>query len=93
MKETGIIAKHQHHWMAPKPPCLSDALFSNVDFASTMASIGLLLIGYTLALMIFLVELIFHAYTQKHNIAEARQLLLKLNRMNFIRTGCTKQKL
>lgn len=65
MRETGIIAKHQHHWMAPKPPCLSDALFSSVDFESTMASVGLLIVGYSLAFMILLFEIAYF-YAKKH---------------------------
>lgn len=64
MKETGIISKHQRHWLAPKPPCLSDALFSSVNFTSTMGSITLLISGYLLALLILILELV-HFYWGK----------------------------
>lgn len=60
MRETGIISKHQRHWMAQKPPCLSNALFTSIDFASTIASIEMLIIGYLLSIMILLLEILLH---------------------------------
>lgn len=60
MRETGIISKHQRHWMAPKPACLSNALFTSIDFASTVASVELLVAGYSLAILILLLEIAVH---------------------------------
>lgn len=65
MRETGIISKHQRHWMATKPPCLSNALFSNIEFASTIASVALLVVGYFLALNILIVEIISSFWWKK----------------------------
>lgn len=58
MKETGLISKHQRYWLATKPQCLSDALFTSVNFTSTMGSITLLMSGYLLALLMLILELV-----------------------------------
>lgn len=60
MRETGIISKHQRHWNAPQPPCLSNALFSSIEFGSTVASIELLFFGYSLAIFILIFEIVWH---------------------------------
>lgn len=70
MRETGLIAKQQRHWMAPQPPCLADALFSSVDFASTMASVELLVLGYLLALIILPLEIAYFYLKNKHKKLE-----------------------
>lgn len=70
MREIGLIAKQQRHWMAPKPPCAQDALFSSVDFASTMASVELLVLGYLLALIILLLEIAYFYLKNKHTNLE-----------------------
>lgn len=69
MRETGIIAKHQHHWIATKPPCLSNALFSSIDFASTMGSIAILISGYSIAIFVLFMELVYFHISKNLNFA------------------------
>lgn len=65
---SGIISKHQRHWMAPKPPCLSNAIFSSIGFSSTIAAVEFLILGYSLAIIILLFEIIWHSYVNKNRL-------------------------
>lgn len=65
MRETGIISKHQRHWIATKSPCFANNLFSSVGLTSTVAVLILLGIGYLVSLVILLLENLVFVYHKK----------------------------
>lgn len=76
MRETGIISKHQRHWNAQQPPCLSNALFSSIEISSTVASIELLIFGYSLTIVILLFEIVWHRRMHRVILMFKRSVLL-----------------
>lgn len=65
MRETGVLSKHERHWVAEKPACLSNVLLTSVGFDYTAPLFFFLIIAYIISLIILILENIFYYYTKK----------------------------
>lgn len=67
MRETGVLSKHERHWVADKPACLSNAIITSVGFEYTAPLFFFLIISYITVLIIMILENICHYFRQKAN--------------------------
>lgn len=67
MRETGVLSKQERHWVAQKPPCLSNTIVTSVGFDYTAPLFCLLLASYMTALIVMISENAFHYFEQRRN--------------------------
>lgn len=65
MRESGVLSKQERHWIAEKPPCLSNAIITSVGFDYTAPLFFFLIISYIFALIVMIFENVFHHFQQR----------------------------